>query len=101
MTTGEPGFQKAPSDESFEEGVRETLRSAVAGLNRQRRLLEDLVRRLPAGAYAEGTDEPLDLPAAWRGLIEATVQDELGPAIDCLEHASRITSDPATWYRHG
>ena len=101
MTTDDRSARRAPSDESFVEGVRETLRSAVAGLDRQRRLLEDLVQRLPPGAYAEGTDEPLDLPAAWRGLIEATVQDEIGPAIDCLEHASRITSDPATWYRHG
>ena len=95
-----PRGESSP-DVARQEEIRQRLRAAALAFDQWRQRLEELSRSLPEGEYAEGTDEPLDLPAAWRGMIEATVQDELGPAIDCLEHASRITSDPATWYRHG
>ncbi|MEO1365630.1 MAG: hypothetical protein AAFX50_00545 [Acidobacteriota bacterium] len=54
--------------------------------------------KLPPGEFAPDTDEPLDLSAAWRGLIESTANDEIASAIESLEHASRLTSDPATWF---
>ena len=57
------------TDDVLQEDVRGTLRTAAEDLARWRERLEELVEQLPRGEYAAGTDEPLDLPAAWRGLI--------------------------------
>ena len=57
------------------EETRDLLRLAVAALERWRDRLSWLEQELPAGRFAESTDEPLDLPAAWRGLLAATVED--------------------------
>ena len=86
-------------DVARQEEIRQRLRAAALAFDQWRQRLEELSRSLPEGEYAEGTDEPLDLAAAWRGLIEATLQDEVLPAIESLEHAGRMSHDPATWYR--
>ncbi|MEM8995815.1 MAG: hypothetical protein AAGF23_13595 [Acidobacteriota bacterium] len=74
------------------------MRSAIARLEQGRVELERALSKLPPGEFAPDTDEPLDLSAAWRGLIDSTVNDEIASALDTLERASRLTSDPATWF---
>ncbi|MEO1083623.1 MAG: hypothetical protein AAFY88_05225 [Acidobacteriota bacterium] len=85
--------EEPPYDE-----VRSLLRAAIGRLEQGRVELERALSRLPPGEFAPDTDEPLDLPAAWRGLIDSTVHDEIASAIESLERASRLTSDPATWF---
>ncbi|MEM1177324.1 MAG: hypothetical protein AAGM22_03195 [Acidobacteriota bacterium] len=94
---GEKTDVERPEEPLLEE-VRTLLGSAKLRLEQGRHELERALASLPAGEFAPGTDEPLDLPAAWRGLIESTLHDELSLAIEALERAARLTADPASWY---
>ncbi len=73
--------------------VSAALTPMLATLRSIDRSLADIISTLPEPIFEEGSDCPLNAAAALHGLLAATRQDEILPAIRSLTRALEIVSD--------
>lgn len=74
------------------------MRTAARVLERWRARLQQTADRLESTArFAEGTDAPKNLEAAWSAELASLVDDELRTVSQRLARAAAWTDDPESW----
>ncbi|MEM8932093.1 MAG: hypothetical protein AAGE94_13015 [Acidobacteriota bacterium] len=83
------------------EDARDMMLLAAAVFERWDGRLAEVAELLPNPHFAPETDDPVNLAAAWQASIQATLSDELEPAIGSLRRAASWREGTTPWQTAG